>query len=376
MLKNNLFNLRQWFYRVRHRRQKMAARKDLSIISGLPDGIEMEVLEDVCRRHLNCAVDTVSHVHLSGWKSSGAYRLIVASPNGAEHRLVYKHAYYGEEEIPALQGLPVIPGPPEYDIYRQDGGQLARFLPDVYLAEEVVPGTTYRYLLEDLSAEYRPMKGDEDRLHGSSLLPELHHALAEWSATADTSHLIPYGRAFSEALQQYVCRNLEQYSQQAVSSDLKIILSQWKDIARVHLQPEFFSEPLQPIHSDANFSNIHLHRTDPTRFKVVDWEWAGFGDPYADLSALLKGSLANMQRKAFSRFTQAASGSGSGQYNGQANEKQAFRRFLWSSLERSILDAGFVSAQHMNATHQARVNMETAINRSLSSILYFYRQLS
>lgn len=370
MMENTFFNLRLWLHRFRNRYQKKV-KKSLTIYEGLPDGVQRSILESICAEHFHRTIGSVSYTHLSGWKSSGAYRLVIKPTSGEDLFLIYKNAYYGDESIPALVDLPVIPGPPEYEIYRQSSGKLTGYLPQVYFAEEIVPGRHYHYILEDLLHEYRMMKGDGDKIHAGQLLPELHSVLGEWAGQAETSHLIAYGIDFSKALQIYALNNLEQFYRQAPDGNLKTVLAHWPDITRIHLHPDFFLAPLQLIHGDANYSNIHIHRQDPNRFKVVDLEWAGFGSPYADLAAMLKGSLVYVEKQAVNRFVHAESLKQPGMTG-----KDAFRYYLWSKLERCMLDAAFLSAQLLNSPTKSRINLESTISGAIHKMLMVYRQLS
>jgi hypothetical protein len=52
--------------RVRHWRHRETP------VKGLPDGLPLETVEEVCRRQLGAPLARVSYEHLSGWKSAGS----------------------------------------------------------------------------------------------------------------------------------------------------------------------------------------------------------------------------------------------------------------------------------------------------------------
>lgn len=369
-MKNAFFNFRLWMHRLR-KQYSPKARRTRPIREGLPEGVERSVLETICAENFHCSIASVAYIHLSGWKSAGAYRLIIRSAKGKDVFLIYKNAYYTTETIPALKELPVWPGPPEFEIYRQSAGVLSNYLPRVYYVDETSVGTHYRYILEDLHQEYRLIKGDLEKIHFSQKLPELHRALSEWATQRETSHLITYGKQFSEALQQYALQNFETLYRESPGSNLKSILDQWPKISQIHLQPEFFQRQAQVIHGDANFSNIHIHRSDESQFKLVDWEWAGFGSPYADLVALMKGALDNVERQSFHQFLHFSFFNNDGR-----SPKDEYRDYLWCKLERCMLDAAFLSSQFINSPIETHINVEAAIKQALHRMLLVYQQLA
>jgi len=146
------------------------------IIPGLPDTISFDTLSALCLDFFSSPLMKASHQHLSAWKPSGAYRLLLTLRNGQELRFILKEASYDQQEIPALNGLPAMPGKAEYCIYSQAAGPLEPYLPAVILAEEIIPGVRYRYILEDLSDHYHRIGQKESAVKASSLLPDLHNA--------------------------------------------------------------------------------------------------------------------------------------------------------------------------------------------------------
>lgn len=372
---SSLFDVRRLLSDVRKRllytrRPILTAPK----VEGLPEGLEPDIINQICRDYFDGPLASVVHFHLSGWKSYGAYRLIGKTAPGTEVRLIFKVDHYSLEEHPGLAGLPIQLGPSEFRVYSQPGSALAPFLPKVYLAEERIPGLEYRYILEDLRGEYERPIYDEKKAHAAALLPRVHQALREWEQEVRPQGLIQYGPEFSRKIQTYAREELEKLQQQVDLPTLDTTLKRWPEIAAVHLNPEFKQETgRQPIHGDANFTNIHLHKKDPRGIKLVDWEWAGVGTPASDLASLLKGAGLLIEMEAIKQFTKA---SAKGNAHAWVNRKQFERLYLWCHLERAILDAGYLSAQRIKNEKIGNMNLSVSVEQSLKRILNTVQQLS
>jgi hypothetical protein len=374
---DNFQTFRQIFYDLRknlfHYRRKLVP---LPVEEGLPPGLDADMLDRVCQEQGSGRVKSVKYQHLSGWKASGAYRLHIKILSGREIRLVYKEAVYGYENIPALADLPVCPGPAEFAVFSQPFGELAPFLPRVYLAEERIPGKHYCYIVEDLSEDYHYVEESSAAFLASKMLPKLHLALSAWSEKADTNSFIEYGINFSKMLQQYAQNNLVAYRRVAFDPSLNKVLENWSEITELHLHPGFFTlQPSIPIHGDTNFTNIYIHNKNPDDFKVVDWEWAGFGSPFADLVSLMKGMPLLMERKALSAFISQAVNLKSGLMLG-LNDKEYRQFYYWCQIERGMLDAAFLSSQLLNSSQQGKFSLSTAVSSSLQRMLTAYQQLT
>jgi hypothetical protein len=372
------YDLRRFVYGLRKRyiRSKRPPVQPVPLTPGLPAGIELAEIETICQEALNEKLLSVSYLHLSGWKSSGAYRLFIQTGSSRQITLIYKNALYEHAQIPALTGLPTQPGPPEFTILSQPVGSLATYLPQVYLAEEVTPGMQYRYVLEDLFHEYKIVPDVEVIINSSRLLAELQQALVEWSTQVNTCGLIEYGRDFSIAIQEYAHNNLRRYEQHSSEPILKQVLANWSLISELHLAPAFFTTQNRlPLHGDSNYTNIHLHRLDPRKYKVVDWEWAGFGSPYADLASLMKGVPPEFERKAFRMFS-APHGKRNANLNPDLSEQENWRLYQWCQLERGLLDASFLAAQHVDTSHSPTFSLPQAVTFALRRVWAATQQLS
>ncbi len=345
-------------------------------IAGLPDGITAETLNKICLDQFSEKALSYSYQHLSGWKPTGAYRLLMKTHRGNEIRLIFKDSIYQKDQIPALAGLPLRPGPPEYTIYSNPTGAIAAFIPQVYLAEEITPGKHYRYLLEDLGQNYHAVGYQKEFVLSCYLLPKLHQALQDWSNEIKPQGFLQYGKKHAWSLQKYAHDNLVIYSQYSDDPILKSVLLCWPKIADLHLQEEFYRQQSNIlIHGDTNYTNFFLHTQDIEQFRVVDWEWAGYGLPYADLASLLKSIPEDIEKTAFKKYINASDGR-----NQSLNQNMPFeenwRLYLWCQLERGILDASFLAVQYIKAPYPARFSLPRAVSQSLHQILKVYQQLS
>lgn len=371
-----LAGFRRFAYSLRRKyiQKRRAIRPPMS--DGLPEGISPDIINAVCVEHLNEKPLSFFHQHLSGWKLSGAYRLVVKTRSGNTIRLIYKDAVYRNDQIPALINLSIHPGPPEYAIYSQPVGSMAPYLPRVYLAEEVIPGIQYRYILEDLSQNFHKLYTLDDISRFCSMLPRLHQALSEWSKELKPIGLLMFGKGFSQALQEYARENLERYGQQSSDPELLSVLNCWSPISELHLSPEFLvHQPNEPIHGDTNYTNIHIHNRDPYQFKIVDWEWAGIGLPHADLASLLKGMPEDIVEPSIRKFL-GSTRNPNPCLNPALTPEENKRLYLWCQLERGLLDAAFLTAQHLNAANVAGFSLPEAISRALRQVFAVFKQLS
>lgn len=344
-------------HRVRH-----------SIVEGTPEGITRETLSSLCRERLGEPVRLVSYVHLSGWKSLGTFRLFIETAKGQRWNLIYKNAMYDRSHMPALEGLPVLPGPPEYKVYRHPGCALAAYLPEVYFCSEVIPGRHYQYLLEDVTQQYRRVQYDRsDILMIVSQLPALHQAIGEWSATAGRDHLLRFDRHFSMGLLAYAIESLERYAKETADREVSDVCRFWPEISELYQRREYqeLSIP-RPIHGDFNTANIFVHVRDSKRIKVMDWEWAGLGVVHADLASLLKSVEPAIQQQALRAFSRLEP------YLSASDHQRLYR---WCQLERGLLDAAFLAKQQMEPSTQVGW-IPGYIQASMRRVLNVYQELA
>ncbi|MGH7414242.1 MAG: phosphotransferase family protein [Candidatus Rokuibacteriota bacterium] len=333
-------------------------------VEGLPDGLARETVEEVCRRQLGAGLERVAYEHLSGWKSTGSYRVWLHSARGHRASVVYRNALYGVDQIPALARLPVKPGPAEYVVYTTAAADLRGYLPDAYLVKEVVPGRHYQYVLEDLGSEY-----DDVRMEAApdvaEALGDIRRAMQEWLSRIDPGRLLRYDHRFSEDLQVYVFESLTRYVNTASNETVAELLRRWDAIAAVHRDRAFHAErPLEPIHGDFNRSNILMHRHRKERLKIIDWEWCGLGTAHADIASLLKNATPEVERRVMAIAAAA---------DPRLTPEEHGRLYAWCRLERGLLDAAFLAVQELSdGARSMRGHIDAAARRALGA----YRELS
>jgi len=336
-------------------------------VEGIPDGVTFETLNESCLHQIGEPIRHVSHVHLSSWKSSGSYRLLMQTERGRHWSMIYRNAIYDPDNIPALVGLPIMPGPAEYLVYSNARGALAKYLPSVHWYSEVDPGKKYQYLLEDLGDEYQRANTPEGILRAAAELHSVHRAMEEWSLTVDRSCLPRYDSVFSAGLWEYARKNLQRYVCTTTSKCAAEVLELWSRIAEVHESREFRDlQTICLIHGDFNPANILIHKRFPNRIKLVDWEWAGFGTAHADLASLLKASTPAIEEQALTTF--------SNQDTRFPPDKHR-RLYEWCQLERGLLDAAFLAVQHIKCPPPPTLSLPNYIERSLRRLLRAYREL-
>jgi hypothetical protein len=359
---------------IKHNRADQQ-QADYEIEKGLPPGIEWEILDSLCKNNYASEIKFVCYQHLSAWKISGAYRILIHLANGKEQQLIFKESHYNEEEIPGLVGLPVNLALPEYIIYRQNSLQPLLFLPKVFLAEEIVAGQKYRYIFEDLSQEYKRIHHGSEILQVTTQFNYVYRKFNDWSHRANLSGLIHYDKDFSRSLQKYAYENIIHLDEKASDPILYQVINQWSEICSVHMLDEFHQYPRNHlIHGDLNFSNIHIHQRDPKLIKMVDWEWAGFGTPLSDFVSLTKGASPHTKTAAYKNL--AGSTGEYSPFKELSQDQRLFKRMVsWCQIERGMLDAGFLSAQYSNSSHSTRFSLPKAINSSLERLFDAYLQL-
>lgn len=335
-------------------------------LPGLPEGIDHGTIDKLCREHQGWPLKRASYAQLSGWKVSGAFRLFLTGPNGEVWRLIYKDAAYTPEQIPALRGLPLVPGLPEWLIYSVPAKALASYLPRVYLCLEVVSQRQYRYVLEDLGGRYQRLtryKGPAKRdgiLHAASRLCSLHRALGDWAANIDPTQLLQFDGGFSAVLLPYARTNLESYLTHTADSSVSEVIGRWPEIAAAHDQGDWLqSQPLGTIHGDYHTGHIYLHQEVPDRIKLIDWEWTGFGRSHADLASLLKRAGPEIELQALMAFSQQDTSLSLDEHR---------QLYEWCQLERGLLDAAFLARQQMESRRQAAW-IPRYIERSVARVL-------
>jgi thiamine kinase-like enzyme len=312
---------------------------------GLPRGLEFETLDGLCREHGRGGLRRCVHLRLSGWKSGGicgTYRLELLTKGGTRWRLIFKDECYRADSAPALEGLPVSPGPPEAIVYRMQDSTLSPFLPRLFWLREVEPGRHFQYLLEDLAGTYTELqRGAVYSMKAARALGllQIQQALRKTFVGEYPDGLIRYDRSYSERLFEYAGKNLADYLALTADAAVARLRDRWQDVGSVHQLDEFYDDDLRaPIHGDFAIHNVLAHRHDESRLKVLDWEWAGIRLPHADLAALIKYVRKEDQPALLQAFME--------QHPGLDAERH--RRLLdWCQLERWLFNTAFLARQQL-----------------------------
>ena len=158
-----------------------------------------------------------------GGKKSNTYRLILETRDGSKLSLIYKNAVYQHDMIPALSSFPINPGPPEYTIYSTANGEIIKYLPAIHMCQEVIPGTHYRYLMQDLSKHYRQARDKKDIFSITSELAKLYDKIGECGINLNEDSFIIYDGDLSSRLKTYFLEGLERYSEATNSTAVSAV---------------------------------------------------------------------------------------------------------------------------------------------------------
>jgi hypothetical protein len=337
-----------------------------SIRAGLPEGIDEDHFQDICLGRFGKKPMRVFNEPLSGWKSTGAFRLYISFGKLRYKSMIYKAAVYSEENTPALNGLPVSPGPPEYYIYKYTHNDLLCYLPNIYDCQEIIPGKHYHYILEDLKPDYRIARGVDDLMLCVKELFPLHKALNNGCAQILKENALQFNDSFRARLSDYVKINLEEYVKEIRDDDVQAVLGDWYKIEKSLVDGTAVSRlPARLIHGDYNRTNIHISGGKAPKIKLVDWEWTGFGLPHADLASLLKGQKPEIEEMALRVY---AAMDNSLDYEGHMID------YDWCQLERGLLDAGFLAKHHLNSPEKIDW-IPAYISGTMRRVIYNYRNL-
>jgi hypothetical protein len=353
----SLFNLvrhcrKYWSKRLPHDPSERA-------LSGPPPGVDEQLLAQICQKLTGFPATGYHHLLLSGWKKCGAYRVFLHNAGNKKTSIIFKNAYYDQEKIPALTGLPVQPGAPEFTIYQTPSPELQNFLPRLYLCRQLEAGRHYHYLLEDLSQNYTRCHQPAHILEAVRQLPQLHRVLDQWHQQLPAANLLDYQHGFSQALQHYALPRLQRYRQRHDSRSAAQLLRQWDGIIALLKSPCLKkSASTGVIHGDYNSANLMTGQH--AQLKVLDWEWSGVGFRHADLAALLKRTTATFEEQALQVY---ASLEPSLSFN------EHLRQYHRCQLERGILDASFLAVQAEQTGHSTRLNLLTYIEDSIARSL-------
>ncbi len=310
---------------------------------GIPEALSLDTLNDVTRSCTGDEPVSASYRHTSGWKSDGAFRIRVKLRNGSVWTFIFKVVTYDLERIPALEGLPIHPGTPEFWIYSTDSETLKDYLPDVYFCQKHADNVRFIYCLEDLWPRFSSVSCDADILHVSDSLSRMHGFISQALSPRVREHLINYDIDFSTKLFRYVIDALGHLDRYGESQEVEAFFGDWVGIEKLYLtnMELAYSEVQQRlIHGDSNLTNIFLGRSDRRSIRLIDWEWAGIGLPHMDLASALKNASPELEAQAIRAFSNGLS----------SKDIQIDRKtYYWCKLQRALFDAAFFVKQQKSA---------------------------
>lgn len=311
---------------------------------GLPPTLDAGVIDHVAEQLSTSRVHSTHYQRLTTWKDTGTFRVTLRFDDGHERRVIYKRAVYSLDEIPANRGLPVRQGPPERIVAQTKEGPLAPFVPRTHWVDVDQASDHFDYVWEDLSLDHEHFLDYQEansRVDLADSLVAMHRALRTQFDGVDVAEFLKYDQDYSEKLWEYTISSLSRNFERTGDPVIRSFLARKDQVREVFLDPAFHVDrPTQPIHGDFNGTNIWVRDEGGTlRMKAVDWEWAGYGLPHADMISVLKWCSEDEKREFLGGYCSAA-GLGS-----VANERRWLRR---ANMERAILDAGFLSKQYMD----------------------------
>jgi phosphotransferase family enzyme len=361
----HITKLRRLFRKVRTKALSFVPRND--IVPGLPEGLRFDALNELCQSYIQYPLKSVSYCPLSGWKKSGAYRLLLQTETGDKWSIIYKNAFYGQDIIPALNGFPINPGPPEYTIYSHAEGEIARYLPTIYICREIKPGLHYMYLMQDLSKYYRQARDKKDILSITSELAKLYDNIGECNFNLNDDSFIIYDGNLSSRLKTYIIKGLERYCGETNGRTVSAVCDNWGKISALYDEKCDYSALSTIIHGDSNLANILVHKQNGDKIKFIDWEWAGIGLPHQDLASLLKRANPGVEETALEIFSK---------YNRSLSTGEHQRLYEVCQLERGLIDCAFLANQVIGSTDKTQIDIAGYIEDSASRVIGAYNKLN
>ena len=311
---------------------------------GLPPILAPSIIENVLQQLGSPRLRSTQYQSLTTWKNTGTFRLILRFDDGRDKRLIYKRAVYSLEEIPANEGLPVRQGPPERLIASIGEGPLSEFIPYPYWVAENRDERYFDYVWEDLGVQHQHFLKYQDTQPRAAVcesLAAMHLALRKQFPDHQDADLLHYDRDYGQKIWHYAISALPEYLRQSGDPVVEDFLRRQDRVSEVFLDPGFHVDrPTQVVHGDCNGTNIWVRRQDDKlHMKAVDWEWAGYGLPHADMISIIKWCSSDEKDEFLARYCDAAG----------LDDVPAQRRWLRrANMERAVLDAGFLAKQYLD----------------------------
>lgn len=311
-------------------RRAFAVLNRSDTITGTPPGLDSVQFDEVVTEFGGFRPQSIAHQHLSGWKDDATYRIEARGRRTNRFSAIFRQASATDEAHPAHLGLPITPGPGEYEVHKASMGTNDGLFPNTYRCHRDENG--YWLLVEDVRLTHRPAQtSDLPTVAGS--LPAVHEYLETLNAGMQID--VPtYGQEFSQALSIYVDDALVGALGNGAPPAWDRVRDRWADIRDIHSQDSFRSAwPRQLIHGDLNASNILVARSrrSDRPLVVVDWEWTGLGVAQSDLAAAIKAAPTGIENQALDQYRTSLTD----------QPEDLSSRIEWCRLERALWDLGF-----------------------------------
>jgi len=335
--------------------------------AGIPEGVDAALLESLCEQLLQQPLGRVSYRRLSAWKTTGSYRVHLHGRDGGRTSVIAKEARYGADEIPALDGFPILPGAPEYAVCSAGARHPSPLLPGVYQAQELEPSLRYRYVFEDLVPEYSVADDVRGVAELAPRLPSIHASLAPLFETLDSSRLINYDADYRAGLFSYATDSLTAYDARFPNDAVRRVLD---DMARLESGATSVlggaADLIGPAHGDFNTSNVMIRESGRNDLKLIDWEWAGHGLPHADLASLVKSAAPEVQHAAVRAYAEQVP---------ELTEERHMLLYQWCQLERGVLDASYLATQRRVLGESPSLDLAWCVENSAKIIAQLFETL-
>jgi hypothetical protein len=304
---------------------------------GAPPPADDEIIRDLGNLLLFGPIQRISHTPIGGYKKGTAYRVYLAGLGRREASFIMKDVELSVGAYPAIVGFPGRVGLPEQALYRSRDSELAEYLPQLYALRTVEAETHHQYYLEDLNAAYRVGYYGRDDLHAAKAALEVGRVLKSFIERVASFPAIDYGGSFGDRFLGFSHEALERFADRTHDEHVAELLRRWDEIAYTYLAntPAVVDAA---VHGDFRRGNVFHSRRDPSKVKLVDWEFAGVGWVHNDLASALKLSDLRTTELALRHVASV---------DRSRSPEEHRRLYLRSRLERGLMDAALVGNQRL-----------------------------
>ena len=307
------------------------------IEDGLPEGLDEALLTAIVQEERRLGFVEVRHAPLQEWKLTSASLVWMRLEGGTTWTLVFKDVRLGDDDYPAIGGLSVEPGVPEYALYSRMTSSLRLFTPRIFSVIELEDRRHYQYLMEDLRSRYHPVYRRREKASMLGAIAGVHEALLDWVTENGSDSLIEYDAAYVADLIAHAEAGLDNVARMGGRAIAEQAAAIWPDVVDYLLAEENLARRrLRPIHGDLNPKNCFVSNSDRDHVRIVDWEWSGYGTVHDEVASLTKARDPQLDERAFRVIRQL---------DPELDERDHLELFWWSQLATAVRDAALLSHQ-------------------------------